>query len=129
MFTTRINRIERHAVLFIAIASTTTLLLLGGCSSEQATPDPTGKVAGTVTLNGKPVKGGNLMLMSFSGGGTGQGTLDSSGKFELTDPLPPGEYTVFFINARVPDKYLSDTSSDYTVTLNEGANDLKIDLK
>ena len=129
MGTTQRTSIERYAVLLIAFAFSTTLLLSSGCSSGEATPDPTAKVAGTVTVKGKPLKSGTLMLMSFQNGGSGQGTIDKSGKFEFAESLPPGEYTAFFTEGSVPEKYLSETSSGYTVTLTEGANDLKIALE
>ena len=69
------------------------------------------------------------MLISLQSGSSGEGTIDKSGKFEFTAPVPPGEYTVFFAGAPVPEKYQSETSSDCKVTVTEGSNDLKIDLE
>ena len=129
MLTTQANWVKRHAAICIATVSMMTLLLYCGCSSKEETPESTAKVAGTATVKGKPIKGGTLMLMSLENGSTGQGTIDRKGKFEFTDPIPPGKYTVFFAGVRVPDKYQSETSSDYKVTVTEGSNDLKIDLQ
>lgn len=129
MLTTRITPLTRPMVLRIVCASFVMALFSCGCSSEQVPPERTAKVAGTVTLKGKAVKGGTLMLMDLQNGSSGQAALDKSGKFEMTDAVPPGEYTVFLAGTRVPEKYQSETSSDYKVTVTEGDNELKIDLK
>ena len=129
MFTARIESVARHALLCVALAMTVAVLVSSGCSSEPVAPERTAGISGTVTLKGKPVKGGTVMLMSLEDGSSGQAPLDNSGKFEMAEPVPPGEYTVFFAGARVPEIYLSETSSDHKVTVTEGTNDLKIDLQ
>jgi hypothetical protein len=71
---------------FVAI---TFLVLLAGCG-------PSGpamvKVTGTVTLDGAPVAGANVMFMPASTGKPAQGVTDAAGKFELnTNPDKPGD--------------------------------------
>lgn len=108
-----------------------TLIAAFGCgSAEEEAPEATAHPSGTVTVNGRAVTRGTVALYSLQSGASAEATLDRGGKFELTDPLAPGEYTVFLSHAAgVPEKFLSETSSDYTVTLKEGANELAIDLK
>src|SRR5687768_3127557 len=80
---------------FIAL---TLLTLLAGCG-------PSGpamvKVTGTVTLDGTPVEGANVMFVPASTGKPAQGKTDAAGKFTLnTDPSKPddgaqeGEYNI-----------------------------------
>lgn len=90
--------------------------------------DSTAQIAGTVTVKGRPVKKGTILFLPSQAGNMGEASLDKTGKFELATPLVPGEYRVFFSNAPVPEKFQSETSSDYAVTVSSGANVLKIDL-
>jgi hypothetical protein len=108
-----------------------TLITTFGCgSAEEEAAEATAQASGTVTVNGKAVTRGTVALYSLQSGASAEATLDRGGKFKLTDPLAPGQYTVFLSRtAGVPEKFLSETSSDYTVTLKEGANELVIDLK
>ena len=59
-----------------------------------------------------------------------KGDLDKKGEFTIADPVAPGDYQVFFIGTKgMPDKYISETSSDYIVTVKDEANQLTIDIK
>jgi hypothetical protein len=111
------------AGLFVAAA-------IGCRSAEDEVPGATAHVSGTVAIAGKPVQQGTVCFYSFKTGATTQGSLDRSGRFQFDSPLPPGEYTVYLSGASgIPEKYRSETSSDHTVTLTPGSNDLTIDLK
>lgn len=107
--------------------------LLAGCEASLETPEKpadTATVSGTVTLNGSPVTTGQVGLYSLSFGTLVQGELDKEGKFTITDPVAPGDYQVFFISTKgMPAKYMTETSSDYTVTVKGEANQLSIDIK
>ena len=121
----------RSTILLLTIVA---FLVCAGCG---ASPEPlpvagesTAQASGSVTLNGQSVTAGAVSFYSLKTGVTGQASLDEQGQFKFAAPLPPDEYTVFLTGARgVPEKYLSETSSDYTVTLQQGDNQVTIDLK
>ncbi|HBL42582.1 hypothetical protein [Gimesia sp.] len=93
-------------------------------------PADTASVSGKVTLNGSPVTSGQVGLYSVDYGTLIQGDLDKKGEFTIADPVAPGDYQVFFIGTKgMPDKYISETSSDYIVTVKDEANQLTIDIK
>ncbi|MEN6495152.1 MAG: hypothetical protein ABFD16_12805 [Thermoguttaceae bacterium] len=111
------------ASLFVAAA-------IGCRSAEDEIPEATAHVSGTIAIGGKPVGRGTVCFYSLETGATTQGSLDKSGKFAFESPVSSGKYTVYLGGvSRIPEKYLSETSSDYTVTLGAGSNDLTIDLK
>ncbi len=111
------------AVLLITSAS--------GCGApEEKVAEPTASVAGTVTLAGKTMPRGTIHLYSLVTGADGKGEIDSKGNFKLESPLAPGEYAVFLSGVSgIPEKFLSETSSDQRVTVANGDNALTIDLK
>lgn len=129
----RTNMMLRYRIASAASLVALALVLTSavGCgSAKEEVPEATAQASGSVALNGKAVKDGTVGFFSLSSGASGQAALDKAGKFQLEAPLAPGEYTVFLSGAsNIPEKYASETSSDYTVTLKEGANDLTIDLK
>lgn len=137
MNTIRKNITVRHRIASAACSAVLVTLGLvlvsaAGCSppAEEEAADPTAQASGAVTLNGGAVGQGTVFFFSLESGASGQGSLAKDGKFQLESALPPGEYTVYLSGiSNIPEKYQSETSSDYTVTLNEGANDLTIDLK
>jgi hypothetical protein len=75
-------------------------LALGGCGSDL------GQVAGVVTLDGQPLRGGNdiratVYFQPTAGGGTAAiGLLDENGQYRLSsgsqEGVAPGEYAVTF---------------------------------
>lgn len=71
-------------------------LLVAGCSLAvgcgKAGP-PQGRVAGKVTLDGRPLGSGQVHLYSRKLGTGGRATLDAAGNFKMPAPLPTGEYT------------------------------------
>ncbi|WP_154934985.1 hypothetical protein [Gimesia maris] len=114
------------------------VLLLTGCEASLETPEnpaDNATVSGTVKLNGKPVKTGQVGFFSLKFGMAGQAELNGEGKFTLPDPIAPGEYRIYFAPQNgqtpggMPEKYMTETSSDYIVTVKDGANQLSIDIK
>ncbi|WP_417393069.1 hypothetical protein [Gimesia sp.] len=114
------------------------VLLLTSCEASLETPekpDDNATVSGTVTLNGKPVTSGQVGFFSMNFGMAGQADLDGEGKFTLPDPIAPGEYRIYFIPQNgqapggMPAKYMSETSSDYSVPVEASDNQLTIDIK
>lgn len=113
-------------------------VLLTGCEASLETPEKpadNATVSGTVKLNGKPVKTGQVGFFSMKFGMAGQADLDAEGKFTLPDPIAPGEYRIYFIPQNgqapggMPEKYMSETSSDYSVPVQANDNQLSIDIK
>lgn len=122
-----------HVVCFACI-----IFMSTGCESTIAVPEKPGysaTVSGRVTLNGKPVNGGEVGFFSLQFGMAGQAELDKDGKFTLADPIAPGDYRIYFLSGNgqplngMPTKYMSETSSDFTVSVKESDNQLTIDLK
>ena len=76
---------SRFLILFL-------VLLIYGCGN------PLGRRAidGQITLNGVPLKSGNINFIPKQSGGVSSGTLISQGKYCLEDEkgLPPGKYLV-----------------------------------
>ena len=62
-------------------------LLAAGCGPGRPATVP---VKGTVTLDGKPVAGAQVMLMPQQGGRPAQGLTDGSGRFAL-ETFAPGD--------------------------------------
>lgn len=80
----------KHALLLLVFA---VLPFLSGCG-KPVDKRPTGLVSGTVTFKGKPVESGSVVFMSVDKRDVSSGTLDASGKYSLTRPLPIGKYNV-----------------------------------
>ena len=119
-------------------------LLVAGCSGGSGRQVPTGKVAGTVTYKGKPVGNAAVFLVDSGQGAGGGSTLSAEGQFTLEQPIPVGTYKVFLgpmveesadgqpkesTPPKVPAKYLKDASSDVSVEIKEGENELTVELK
>ena len=51
-------------------------------------------VAGTVTLDGKPLEMGTVVFVPQSGGRPAGAMTNANGNYELSNPLDPGDYTV-----------------------------------
>lgn len=127
-------------VVFKSLVSAVLLacLTLTGCESSLEMPEKpadNATVSGIVTLNGKPVTAGEVGFYSLQFGMAGQAALDNEGKFSLPDPVAPGDYRIYFMGRNgqppsgMPAKYMSETSSDYSVSVKENDNQLTIDLK
>lgn len=132
----------RRSRLPRAAAAAATCLLLVGCG------DGLSEVAGTVSLDGEPIRGGGdtrctVTFTPTSGvGATPSGIVDKSGKFELgtgaADGVQPGEYLVSISASQLvgpadtgmarsgkpltPRAYASPTTSGLTASVKPGAN-------
>ena len=73
----------------LRLTVTTTVLALfaltQGCSSDDGAAPPLemGKVTGTVTLDGKPLAGVEIIFAPDEGGGSSSGATDDAGNFSL----------------------------------------------
>jgi hypothetical protein len=96
------------AILLLVIA------LTAGCSSgigndkwKSARPR-TVPAAGTITLNGAPLEGAQIVLIPANGKLGGSGVSDAKGAFRLTtfppdDGVVPGSYRVMIAKAELPE--------------------------
>jgi hypothetical protein len=76
-------------LLRIGLFTSLTLVFVFGCGRQSQTP---ARVKGVVTLNGQPVKGGNVTFHSADLGSY-RATLSETGTYELID-LPAGSMKV-----------------------------------
>jgi hypothetical protein len=135
-----------------------TVLVLCGCSSDDAASTPTGTVQGKVTLDGKPVTDAAIVFFAESAGVTASAVLDAEGKYTLkygdSFSVPVGDYRVSFGTANqseeapdpqalmenpeqfevkappVPEKYRTAESSGLIAVVKEGSNpDVNFDLE
>jgi hypothetical protein len=117
-------------------------LLLPGCGDGVRK----GQVAGTLTLQGKPVTQGSVVFFREAGVPAGVADLNSAGEFQLREPLPVGTYLVAFHfddgevagapessqavpKPQVPAKYWSETTSGLTVTVAPGDNRFPLEMQ
>jgi len=120
------------------------LALAGGCGPA---PKVKGKVAGSVVYKGKAVTDGEVTFLSKDGTG-GTTKIEDSGNFAFTTPLEVGTYKVSVgpkppgqegppgagkvpkaAPSVVPQKYRELATTDLSVTVAEGENNFKIELK
>ena len=128
----------RFSLQLSLVFTVSMLSLLSGCSTAVNAPEkPTGSatVSGTVSFNKKPVTGCSIVFYSSQFGDSHQAKLNDAGKFSFADPISPGEYVLFCATdsgktlSNPPQKYWSDTSSDYMMNVKESDNILTIDFK
>lgn len=131
-------------VSFLLSIALVALVVLSGCSPNAAT------VTGTVTLDGQPLKMGDVSFHPASGNGAvAYGKIDGSGKYVVSTGdetgLAPGQYAVTVVateaiaeptgNVEVipkvltPLKYNTPETTDIKVEVKQGANDIPIELK
>ncbi len=124
-----------------ALAFALLIITLAGCAQV----DPVGTVEGTVLLDGEPYSDASVVFLSLDTGQGSSANLGPGGRFELPDPLPVGTYTVFMapraedadahepqpvtMDESIPDKYWNEASSDIEITVEEGANDVRVELE
>lgn len=117
-------------------------LLIVGCGKPAA---PSGTVKGKVLLDDQPYAKANVVLMSLQSGQSGSAPAQSDGTFELKAPIPVGAYKVFLtpkqddnaepkpegesIDKSVPKKYWNETTTDISVEIKEGPNEVAVPLK
>lgn len=122
--------------------------VLAGCGGGGGESRPEGTVSGTVVLDGQPVTTGRVVLISDALGASAAANLDEDGAFAIDGPVPAGEYQVFLappdrgneppgltpeppaaqVLTGVPEKYLSQSSTDLNVTVSEGRNEIPLVL-
>ena len=115
------------------------LATIPGCGGPSG-PPPTAQVTGSVTFGGKPVTTGEIWFVATDKGYSANGPIDSSGKFNITENLPPADYKVFITPPRItkppmpgdvapaatplgiPDRYQVESMSGLTATIKAGPN-------
>ena len=91
-----------------------------GCAADRRDVEPTYPVSGTVTFDGEPVEGAQVVFVAVGEGLGAVGTTDSSGRYSLTtfqagDGALPGEYQVRITQfaGAVAENPGSDSDEDY----------------
>ena len=115
--------------------------IFAGCGPAQK---PVGTVKGSVTLDGQPYADAAIVFMSLKSGQAASVDIQPGGMFQLPAPLPVDSYTVYLapkapvesdqpkpitIDKSVPEKYWSEASSDVKIEVQEGENDVRVELK
>jgi len=76
-----VRTVER---LPVAVAFLAVIALIQGCGDDVAAPPrELGKVNGTVTLDGRPLTGVEIIFSPDEGGGSSAGVTDDQGNFSL----------------------------------------------
>lgn len=117
-------------------------LMLAGCGEP---PIPTGTVRGTIEVDGKAYTGdAEIVLLSPTTGKGATTPIQSDGTFEFPEPLQTGEYVAFLtpksdpnatgavpvtIDTSIPDKYWNEAMSDLRVIVNEGENQVRLQIE
>jgi hypothetical protein len=138
--------IQRHrpkSICSFALVAVASLLASGCGSGNFATVD------GTVSLNGKPLEGGNVAFYSAESGPVSYGTIAPDGSYHLRtashEGVVPGTYiaTISFRSGRpspgmtvkeiealekVPVKYCTRAKSDLRVAVQPGRNSIDLAL-
>ncbi len=139
--TSRPAFLQFHGLRFPMLAVMACLLLPGCGDGVQK-----GQVAGTLTLQGKPVSQGSVVFFREAGVPAGMGDLNAAGEFQVGEPLPVGTYMVAFHfddgevagapepsqggpKPQVPAKYWSETTSGLTVTVAPGDNRFPLEMQ
>lgn len=121
------------------------LVLLCGVLGCGADSKPAGEVSGKVTYQGDPVGSGTVNFLSTTGAAA-MARISTDGSYTLDSELEAGEYKVYLLapvpepvapgtrppklgKFTVPKKYLDPTSSDLTVIVKEGPNEIPIEMK
>ncbi|MBN9121234.1 MAG: carboxypeptidase regulatory-like domain-containing protein [Planctomycetes bacterium] len=140
---TRPRALTARGSLMLCAAAILTLGL-AGCGEK-----PTATVTGTVLFGGQPMTGWNVNFEMASRGQATMTSTDPAGRFSFPGTLEPGEYAVFVTPptpdptpgaapkrtaitpaaSAVPAKFQEVGTSGLKVTVNPGANDLRIDIK
>jgi hypothetical protein len=132
------------------------LILQGGCGKPPADLPtvPIHPVSGVVTLDGQPIEGARLSLISLQGQKPGDitpnGISDAEGKFQIStyavgDGAPDGAYAIIvswpeirnaggsepeYGKERLPPKYQQPEKSGFVVTVSEDLLDpVNLELK
>jgi len=103
--------------------------VLTGCSGSSGVP--VGKVGGLVTVNGKPVNGGQIMFLPTSSGPAATGVIGSDGRYTLRT-FKPGDGAVLgsheVLIESMPD-HQSDVTEDVTERRRASRSAVEIPVK
>jgi hypothetical protein len=129
-----------HFRLCFALLTLSTVAFgLVGCGDASST----GTVKGVAMLNGQPYANSALILLNKTTGDGASVDLASDGTFQVPTPLKTGDYTVYLapksapvagepapvtLDANVPEAYWNEATSTLQVTVNPGANDVKVEI-
>lgn len=91
---------------FFGLALLAFSLVIGIGSTGCRPTRPVGTLAGTVAIEGKPLKSGVVCVGSAEGGG-GTAPLDESGGFRFAGGLPLGDYRVWLRPPALPPEALN----------------------
>lgn len=130
----------KHGALTRWAAHAVSLVVLGLASGCGGSTAPTGSVAGSVTVDGKPLTRGFVTLANFSTGISLSVDLDGAGAFR-TPQIPIGTYRVGFDSAvpppesdsrheklPIPDRYRFPASSGLECEVQKGDNTVTFEL-
>jgi len=131
------NRILPASFVFSLLAGLILVSTFLGCSGNQK--EPTGSLAGFVKAKGEAVGDCKIALYQASTQLTVGGAVAADGAFHLKE-VPLGEYAVFVLqipspneepapfDRRIPQKFRDPNTSMLSVTIEEGENEMQIDL-
>lgn len=143
-FVSKMKRVRLRTVLVISVLG----VVFAGCGKSE----PVGTVRGKVTLNDQPYTGASIMFLSLDTGQGGTAEIQPDGTFRIQTPLPVGSYTAFLepksiapesldptapgfeaklseTDPSVPEKYWNEATSDITIQVTEGENEVTVPLK
>jgi hypothetical protein len=102
-------------------------------------------VHGKVLLNDAPYSDASVVFTCLDTGRGGVAPIQADGTFRIATPLPIGTYKVYlepkaiedegeqptpvYMSDEIPAKYQNETSSDISIEVVEGDNDVTVPLK
>jgi carboxypeptidase family protein len=103
----------------ISILMLTGVGLFVGCGHKSGAEGVV-KVAGTVTYEGQPIEGANVIFGADGEGRSASGTTDASGRFHLTTLEPydgaiPGKYRVAVSKVEVENPMSADEAREWFI--------------
>jgi len=118
-------------IVFLATAA-----MIVGCTDKRNPKGPTGTVSGTVKYKGTPVTVGSVIFQNPTTKSGGMASLDSEGKFTISEPMEVGEYNVGFppplppaphedakpVPSPLPSKYHLPEQGEVKFTVDKGEN-------
>jgi hypothetical protein len=98
---------------------------------DKGTTDNAGKLAGWVTIQGKPLTAAEITVVSLDQAKPRVFTAPilADGSYAFKEPLPPGRYVVIVTAKAVPEKYATTTSSGIVIVVKAGTSMHDIELK
>ncbi len=127
----------------LVIAAGLMAMLAAGCEKSV----PTGKVKGKVLLDDAPYADAAVVFLSPTTGQAASADIGPDGTFQMKEPMQVGTYTVYLapksesagagaeeptavsVDQAVPDKYWNEASSDISIEIEEGENNVTVPLE